>query len=169
MAFGERIRRFRHAMGMTQHELGTKLGFNSRTSVIRVGQYENENRKPKQDMINEMARIFDVAPEAITVPEIDSYDGIMHTLFALEDRYGLTITEIDGQICLKQDINHPNYNMSLSEDLREWYRIKARLTSGSITTAEYDHWRYSYPKDKVEETMRHLEELRKKCEKEEYL
>ncbi len=42
MAIGERIRRFRNALGMTQHDLGTKLGFNEKTAVIRVGQYESE-------------------------------------------------------------------------------------------------------------------------------
>ena len=104
MAFGERIRKFRNMIGMTQQELGTKLGFSEKSAVIRVGQYENENRKPKQDMINNMAYIFDVASESITVPDIDNYIGLMHTLFALEDRYGLTVTMLDGQICLKQDI-----------------------------------------------------------------
>ena len=46
MAFGERIRKFRNMIGMTQQELGTKLGFSEKSAVIRVGQYENENRKP---------------------------------------------------------------------------------------------------------------------------
>ena len=160
MAIGERIRRFRNALGMTQHELGTKLGFNEKTAVIRVGQYENEKRKPKQDMINDMAKIFDVASEAITVPDIDSYIGIMHTLFALEDNYGLTITTLDGQVCLKQDINHPNYSRSLAEDLCSWNEIKSKLTSGSILTSEYDHWRYSFPADRAEETKKRIDSLK---------
>lgn len=162
MAFGERIRRFRNMIGMTQQELGTKLGFSERTAVIRVGQYENENRKPKQDMINHMAYIFDVASEAITVPDIDNYIGLMHTLFTLEDRYGLTVTMLDGQICLKQDINHPNYDDSLADDLRSWYDKKSKLTSGSILASEYDHWRYSFPADRAAETKARLDELSKK-------
>ena len=79
MAIGERIRRFRNALGMTQHELVTKLGFNEKTAIIRVGQYENEKRKTKQDMINDMAKIFDVASEAINVPDIDSYNSLKWT------------------------------------------------------------------------------------------
>ena len=162
MAFGERIRKFRNAIGMTQQELGEKLGFSERTAIIRVGQYENENRKPKQGMINNMASIFDVASEAITVPDIDTSIGLMHTLFTLEDRYGLTVTMLDGQVCLKQDINHPNYNRSLADDLQSWYDKKSKLTSGSILASEYDHWRYSYPADKAAETRQHLDELSKK-------
>ena len=162
MAFGERIRKFRNMIGMTQQELGTKLGFSEKSAVIRVGQYENENRKPKQDMINNMAYIFDVASESITVPDIDNYIGLMHTLFALEDRYGLTVTMLDGQICLKQDINHPNYNCSLADDLQSWYDKKSKLTSGSILASEYDHWRYNFPADRVAETRQSLDELSKK-------
>lgn len=162
MAFGERIRKFRNMIGMTQQELGTKLGFSEKSAVIRVGQYENENRKPKQDMINNMAYIFDVASESITVPDIDNYIGLMHTLFALEDRYGLTVTMLDGQICLKQDINHPNYNRSLADDLQSWYDKKSKLTSGSILASEYDHWRYNFPADRASETRQSLDELSKK-------
>ena len=162
MAFGERIRKFRNMIGMTQQELGTKLGFSEKSAVIRVGQYENENRKPKQDMINNMAYIFDVASESITVPDIDNYIGLMHTLFALEDRYGLTVTMLDGQICLKQDINHPNYNHSLADDLQSWYDKKSKLTSGSILASEYDHWRYNFPADRAAETRQSLDELSKK-------
>ena len=162
MAVGERIRKFRNMIGMTQQELGTKLGFSEKSAVIRVGQYENENRKPKQDMINNMAYIFDVASESITVPDIDNYIGLMHTLFALEDRYGLTVTMLDGQICLKQDINHSNYNRSLADDLQSWYDKKSKLTSGSILASEYDHWRYNFPADRVAETRQSLDELSKK-------
>ena len=147
---------------MTQRELGIKLGFSERTAVIRVGQYETEKRKPKQDMVDQLARIFDVASESISVPEIDNYTGLMHTLFTLEDRYGLTVTTLDGQVCLKQDINHPNYDVSLAEDLMAWRDKKDKLTSGSILVAEYDHWRYNYPKDKTEETMASLDALREK-------
>ena len=162
MAFGERIRKFRNMIGMTQQELGTELGFSEKSAVIRVGQYENENRKPKQDMINNMAYIFDVASESITVPDIDNYIGLMHTLFALEDRYGLTVTMLDGQICLKQDINHSNYNRSLADDLQSWYDKKSKLTSGSILASEYDHWRYNFPADRAAETKQSLDELSNK-------
>ena len=167
MAFGERIRKFRNMIGMTQQELGAKLGFSERTAIIRVGQYENENRKPKQDMINNMADILNVASEAITVPEIDSYIGLMHTLFALEDRYGLTITMLDGQICLKQDINHPNFDRSLADDLRSWYDKKSKLTSGSILASEYDHWRYCFPADRAADDKKSRDEMSETLKNEE--
>lgn len=147
MAIGERIRWFRNRIDMTQKELGMRLGFSERTAVIRMGQYENEKRKPKQEMINELAQIFDVAPEAINAPDIDSYIGLMHTLFAIEDRYGLTITRIDGQICLTQNVNHPNYDLHLAGRLIDWYNEKSKVDMGSLHFEEYDNWRYKYPAD----------------------
>lgn len=101
MAIGKRIRFFRNRKGMTQKQLGEILGFLGKTSDVRMAQYESEARTPKQDLVKEMAHILDVSPRAITVPEIDSYIGLMHTLFALEDMYGLKIGEIDGEVCLR--------------------------------------------------------------------
>ena len=98
MAIGKRIRFFRNRKGMTQKQLGELLGFLGKTSDVRMAQYESESRTPKQDLVKEMAHLLDVSPCAITVPEIDSYIGLMHTLFALEYMYGLKIEEIDGEI-----------------------------------------------------------------------
>ena len=103
MAIGKRIRFFRNRKGMTQKQLGELLGFLGKTSDVRIAQYESESRTPKQDLVKEMAHLLDVSPRAITVPEIDSYIGLMHTLFALEDMYGLKIGEIDGEVCLRLD------------------------------------------------------------------
>ena len=51
-----------------------------------------------------LAQALDVSPHALDVPDIDSYIGLMHTLFTLEDLYGLTVSEsADGEICLKVD------------------------------------------------------------------
>ncbi len=151
MAIGERIRWFRRAQKMTQKELGIKMGFSEQNADMRVGQYESEQRKPKPDKVKALAQVFGIASESISVPDIDNYIGLMHTLFTLEDRYGLTITMLDGEICIKQDINHPNYDITLTNDLEAWYMAKSKLTSGSILTAEYNKWRYNYPKERIAE------------------
>ncbi len=62
------------------------------------------------------------------------------------------------------DLNHPNYSMSLHDDLRSWNEIKTKFTSGSIRTEDYDHWRYSFPADRAVETRKSLDELKKKAE-----
>ena len=89
MAFGKRIKFFRNRKGMKQKELGELLGFLGKTSDVRVAQYETEARTPKADLVKEMAQILGVSTRAINVPNIDSYLSLMHTLFALEDMYGI--------------------------------------------------------------------------------
>ena len=144
MAFGKRIKFFRNRKGMKQKELGELLGFLGKTSDVRVAQYETEARTPKADLVKEMAQIFDVSTRAINVPNIDSYLGLMHSLFALEDMYGIKIGEIDGELCLRLDREHREYQ-HLFEPFHTWQQMAAKLESGEISQEEYDNWRYNYP------------------------
>ena len=105
MAIGERIHFFRILRGMTQKYLGTIVGFPERSADVRLAQYETGTRKPKAELTAALAQALDVSPHALDVPDIDSYIGLMHTLFTLEDLYGLTVSEADGEICLKVNKN----------------------------------------------------------------
>ncbi len=103
-----------------------------------------EARTPKADLVKEMAQIFDVSTRAINVPNIDSYLGLMHTLFPLEDMYGIKIGEIDGELCLRLDRKHKEYQ-HLFEPFHAWQQMAAKLEAGEISQEEYDNWRYNYP------------------------
>ena len=126
-------------------ELGELLGFLGKTSDVRVAQYETEARTPKADLIKKMAQIFDISPRAINVPDIDSYLGLMHTLFALEDMYGLKIGEIDGEVCLQLDKSAGSTYSTMFDMFHAWQKQSVRLEQGEITKEEYDQWRYKYP------------------------
>ena len=84
MAIGERIHHFRLLRGFTQKYLGQQLGFSESQADVRIAQYEKGARSPKENYLNALADIFDVSPHALAVPDIDSYVGLMHTLFTLE-------------------------------------------------------------------------------------
>ncbi len=144
MAFGKRIKLFRTLRGMKQRQVGEILGFNGAATEVRMAQYESEAREPKAALIEQMASIFKVSPKAISVPEIDTYDGLMHTFFALEDMYGLKIAEIDGELCLHLD-RTLNPDMNLYDLLELWHKQSMRLANGLITKQDYDEWRYNYP------------------------
>lgn len=94
MAIGERIRFFRNLKGMTQKYLGMQVGFPEKTADIRMAQYESGSRTPKADLTNNLANVFGVSTSALTVPDIDSYNGLMHTLFTLEDLYGSVLINL---------------------------------------------------------------------------
>jgi transcriptional regulator with XRE-family HTH domain len=145
IAIGERIHFFRTMRGMTQKYLGLSMGFPEKSADVRLAQYETGVRTPKADLTASLANALDVSPQALAVPDIDSYIGLMHTLFTLEDRYGLTIDEADGEICLKVDVRKNKDAAQLHEMLCAWRQTAAMLKAGEITQAEYDRWRYRYP------------------------
>lgn len=145
MAIGERINFFRNLRGMTQKYLGVRVGFPERSADVRLAQYETGTRTPKADMTAALANILDVSPQALSVPDIDTYIGLMHTLFTLEDRYGLKVCECDGEVHLRVDVNHGKDAAELSKSLAAWREQAAKLEAGEISKEEYDRWRYRYP------------------------
>ena len=146
MAIGERIRFFRNKKGVTQKYLGQVVGFPERSADVRMAQYETGSRTPKADLTRTLAGFFEVSTDALTVPDIDSDIGLMHTLFALEDIRGLTIGEIDGEICLKLDKSKGKTYVDMLEMLSAWAEQAKKLEAGEITREDYDRWRYNYPK-----------------------
>ena len=149
MAIGQRIKFFRKRKGMTQKQLGELLGFKGRTSDVRMAQYESEARIPKHDLVVMIADFLGVAPQALTVPDIDTHFGLLHTLFALEDIYGLKISEKEGEVCLSLDHSITPLLSDVDTMLRTWQKQSAMLENGEISREEYDEWRYTYPKQET--------------------
>ena len=131
---------------MTQKYLGTIVGFPERSADVRLAQYETGTRKPKAELTAALAQALDVSPHALDVPDIDSYIGLMHTLFTLEDLYGLTVSESDGEICLKVDTSKGKDAHELRKMLYARKEQADKLSSEEISREEYDNWRYYYPK-----------------------
>lgn len=146
MAIGERIRFFRNLCGMTQKYLGQVVGFPEKTADIRMAQYESGSRTPKTDLTNKLAEVFDISPQALSVPDIDSYIGLMHTLFTLEDRYGLTIVKSENGVSMYVDSRKGTDAAELSEMLNAWAEQAEKYRNGDISREGYDKWRYNYPK-----------------------
>ena len=145
MAIGERIRFFRNLRGMTQKYLGTVVGFPEKTADIRMAQYESGSRTPKADLTESLAGVLGVSPLALSVPDIDSYLGLMHTLFTLEDRYGLTIEKGENGVSLRVDPRKGKDAAELSKMLTAWAEQAEKYRSGEINREDYDKWRYYYP------------------------
>ena len=146
MAIGERIHFFRLMRGMTQKYLGTIVGFPERSADVRLAQYETGTRKPKAELTSALAQALDVAPQALDVPDIDSYIGLMHTLFTLEDIYCLTVSEADGEVCLKVNKDKGKDAAELLKMLYTWKEQADKLNAEEINREQYDQWRYHYPK-----------------------
>ena len=139
MAIGERIRFFRNLRGMTQKYLGQAVGFPEKTADIRMAQYESGSRTPKAELTENLAGALGVSPLALSVPDIDSYLGLMHTLFALEDIYGMKIDKLDDEVCIRLDKNRGTSYISLLERFTAWQKEAEKYRNGEISKEEYDH------------------------------
>ena len=69
----------------------------------------------------------------------------MHTLFALEDRYGLTIETRDEEVLFRIDPRKGKDAARISELVCAWAAVAEKYRAGETSRDEYDKWRYYYP------------------------
>lgn len=150
MAVGERIYHFRLKRNLTQKELGQAVGFPEKSADIRIAQYESGDRVPRADVIKSLAYALGVSPHALDVPDIDSFVGLMHTLFALEDMYGLGLYKGKDDLPVlslhPSESSNPVAARKFSTYLDAWLDQAEKFRNGEITREEYDKWRYEFPK-----------------------
>lgn len=127
-----------------------QVGFSERTADIRMAQYESGARTPKADLVKQLADALDVSAEVLNVPNIDSYTGLMHTLFALEDLYGFKIDRLDGEICIRINRQNGSTFAKMTGLLEPWKGMAQKYRGGEISREEYDQWRYRYPRSEAE-------------------
>ena len=84
MKIGEKIKRVRLHRHMKQRELGELVGFTD-GAANRIAQYESGFRVPKEDMVKKIAAALNVAECALLEPDTGNLEGIMETLFWLDE------------------------------------------------------------------------------------
>lgn len=93
MNFGDKLKEERKKKGMSQKELGQKLG----VSQAMIAQYEKGDRAPKIETINKIAQALDINPSILircnnNVSWIDLFSGdanFNHTLKELKENLNL--------------------------------------------------------------------------------
>jgi hypothetical protein len=68
-----------------------------------------------------------------------------YTLFALEDRYGLTIETKEGEVLFRIDPRKGKDAARISELVCAWAVAAEKYRAGETSRDEYDKWRYHYP------------------------
>ena len=71
MAVGDRIKRVRNFRGMTMKELGMAVGFDEKSADVRIAQYENNSRKPKEELMRKIAAALDVSVAYLEDPTMN--------------------------------------------------------------------------------------------------
>lgn len=103
---GNRIRKIRIDRGLSQTELGERIGL----SADRVQKYENGARKPKMEMLIKIADALGVSSLALSDPNTTSYLGAMYALFEIESTYGLKIEEKNNAVSLTVEYDNELYD-----------------------------------------------------------
>jgi hypothetical protein len=130
----------------------------ARLSEPAIRNYELGNRYPNAKQIEKISGALGISPFAIADPDFDSYYGLMHSLFQLEDLYRLKPMIVDGRVVLMFDVKP---NDTIAKILRAWSKEFESYRNGTIAQEEYDEWRYSYPRLQAERDAREKRELRK--------
>lgn len=139
MTIGKKIRQERTYKKLSQKQLAEKVGM----SEPAIRNYELGNRKPSQKQIELIANALDVSLFTLSDPDLDTYYGIIHAFFYLENKINLQPVEIEGQIYLKipptDDKSRDTYDR-----MRQWLDVYTKFQNNELSLEEYKEWKDSY-------------------------
>lgn len=99
--------------------------------MARLGELAIRNYELKNKTLSEnIAKAIAISPFAIYEPNLESYIGVMHALFELEDNYGMTLVSALGATCMA--FKHQNAPR-LSGRFSDWAKENQELKNGEIT------------------------------------
>ena len=167
---GSRIRFIRKAKGLSQAELGEKVGL----TADRVQKYENGIRKPKPELIQEFATALGVNRKALEDPVVSDPIGALFALFEMEMLYNLKVERLPDNNAILT-FGH-GVSPELDAFLAEWenaykhFNEKINLASSEREARDiansYTKWKYSISRESVGEMSKqsHRELLKKQIE-----
>lgn len=169
MSIGMRIKRIREFRKLTQKELGIQCGFNEDNADVRIRQYENDSKIPREENLKNISKVLKIS-YSVLMPGSE-YEELIENLLWAEEVFG----EIDlfsfsvlneqpkGEVDFgwKYDAKYNRYdaegwlsnvpigmtfrNSEINIFLKEWYQIKRELIQGKITQDEYFEWKINWP------------------------
>ena len=150
MTIGEKIKNARNLRGLTQKELGIKLGFDEKSADVRVAQYESGTRTPKSELLSEIAAVLDVNKNSLRDPSLENTETFIHLLFDLEQEAKKHHTNNFSIISVPDELGNIQsalqfHNHLLNEFLSEWQLRRKELSEGIITEEEYAEWMMNFP------------------------
>ena len=159
---GSRIRLIRKAKGLTQAELGEKVGLTA----------ENGIRKPKPELIQEFATALGVNRKALEDPIISDPVGALFALFEMEMLYNLKVERSPDNSSAVLTFGH-GVSPELDAFLAEWekaykhFNEKINLASSEREAKDiansYTKWKYAVSRESAGEMSKQSQrELLKK-------
>lgn len=162
---GDRIRKIRTEKGLSQAELGAMVGL----TADRIQKYENGVRKPKADLLKEIAGSLGVSTLALVDPTTTNYIGAMFAMFELESTFNMKIEKSSENekpaMCLTVDFGEHLY-----EYMKEWYEVYSQIQSElEVASSDeekieimksYHNWQWTFPKGMIDKTEKAMMKAR---------
>lgn len=159
---GIRIREIRKSRGLTQAELGELIGLEGN----RIQKYENGVRKPKTELLKQIATALGVSVMALTDPVIDDHDiNVMYALFEMETLFGLRMIKQDDQLLITFDDEILNTYLNAWD--KEKHKTKSALQQSmspqeqTSIIHDYNMWKWNFPHNMKEQEEKERREQRK--------
>lgn len=165
MFAGNRLKILRRRKNLTQNDLSDALGFEPIYGYKRIGQYEREQRHPKEKIINKLSDLLSVHPSSLKIPDVPTYEILMQLFFALEDEIGFSVHKNDEGLYFTFEKSTDHF-INIEDALNAWLDKKQELDNGTITIEEYNEWRYNYPDSMFMDLQSLLERCWAKTQKE---
>lgn len=139
MDVGYKLYELRRSRGLTQAELGRRVG----VSEAAIRAYETGKRRPKRVHLERIAEALGIRYEAIADYGVVTANEGIHSLMRMDDRlFRLHPVRAGEHWYLESD------DPDISRAIREWGEMRERLDAGEVTQVEYDAWCDSYTLDR---------------------
>ncbi len=143
LSTGERIKRARKAAGLSQVELGKRLGKGKNL----IWNYEADYRTPDKGMLTRIADALDVTVQSLEDKNLDSVQDVLEVLFQMEEQgFGIEPVRIGSAVAIAVDPDAP-HAPKLEMALEKWAEQRNALKDGRISEYEYAIWRGSFGVD----------------------
>lgn len=164
---GARIRKIRTEKGLSQADLGSMVGL----TADRIQKYENGARKPKTDLLKQIASALGVSTLALVDPNTTSYIGAMFALFELEEHFNMKIEKTPDDHVLGMSLT-VEFRDHMYEYMKEWYEVYEQTRSElEVASSDeerdeimksYHNWEWNFPQGIVDKTEKGLQKARLK-------
>jgi hypothetical protein len=118
-------------------ELGIAIGFSPYNASSRICVYESEKKRPKIEITNAIADELGIDPCLISEYDPATPEGLLCTIFELEELYGMRFFERDGELYFMLP-----KQTAATEVIKKWGQIRKLMFQGKITYDEYLNWKH---------------------------
>jgi transcriptional regulator with XRE-family HTH domain len=140
MDVGYKLYELRRSRGLTQAELGRRVG----VSEAAIRAYETGKRRPKRVYLERIAEAPGIRYEARADYGVVTANEGVHSLMRMDDRmFRLHPVRVGERWYLESD------DPDVARAIREWGEMSERLDAGEVTQVEYDAWCDTYSPHKM--------------------